>query len=261
VKQESNQNSLASHPVINNDEKILTLLRELESYSKLFFFTAHLTDRTLEYVSPSFQTILGYSPEEFIAAGPDLLYSMVDPATIPEIVRIQQGYIRRAKEIGFDPKEITLFEFPDLPLTGKNKKTTLFNSYTTVLSYSSGADLDFSIVIFLESSDPQIEHYKHLLRRIKERHNTIYQHKPMKADASPLKLVLVTTNRFDSAITYREREVLALLARGFSTKMISDELGLSAHTAETHRKKLLRKFDANNSAELIKKASKVFWLE
>jgi two-component system response regulator NreC len=55
--------------------------------------------------------------------------------------------------------------------------------------------------------------------------------------------------------------VLELLSKGFSTKEIADILGISFHTTEGYRKNLLQKFEAKNSAELIKKASKVFWLE
>lgn len=78
---------------------------------------------------------------------------------------------------------------------------------------------------------------------------------------SPLQAVSTTTTRVESTITPREREVLTLLANGLSTKQMAEKLRMSAHTAETHRKKLLQKFEAKNSAELVKKASKVFWLE
>lgn len=53
-------------------------------------------------------------------------------------------------------------------------------------------------------------------------------------------------------ITQREREVLACVANGLSTKQIADKLYLSARTIETHRLNLLKKFNAQNTAELIK---------
>lgn len=55
-------------------------------------------------------------------------------------------------------------------------------------------------------------------------------------------------------ITPREQEVLELVADGLSTKLIADKLFISARTVESHRLNLMKKFDAINTAELIKKS-------
>lgn len=55
-------------------------------------------------------------------------------------------------------------------------------------------------------------------------------------------------------ITAREKEVLELVANGFSTKQIADKLKISIRTVESHRINMLKKMKVNNSAELIKKA-------
>lgn len=52
-------------------------------------------------------------------------------------------------------------------------------------------------------------------------------------------------------LTRREREVLALVAEGYSTKEIAIELGISPKTVEFHRSNLLRKFDAKTSSQLV----------
>jgi DNA-binding CsgD family transcriptional regulator len=61
-------------------------------------------------------------------------------------------------------------------------------------------------------------------------------------------------------LTKREQEILHLIGEGFSTKQISDQLYISINTVETHRRHLLEKLQVKNSMELIKEASKVFWL-
>jgi DNA-binding NarL/FixJ family response regulator len=53
--------------------------------------------------------------------------------------------------------------------------------------------------------------------------------------------------------TSREKEILSLIAVGLTTKEIAFKLNRSHHTVETHRKNLLRKCEAKNSAELIQK--------
>lgn len=55
----------------------------------------------------------------------------------------------------------------------------------------------------------------------------------------------------ESTITPRELDVLNLITKGRCTKEIAHCLGISFHTVETHRKHLLSKFHAHNTAELI----------
>jgi DNA-binding NarL/FixJ family response regulator len=55
-------------------------------------------------------------------------------------------------------------------------------------------------------------------------------------------------------LTAREREVLALIAAGKSTKELASELGIAFKTACCHRSRILNKLDAHNTAELLRNA-------
>ncbi len=55
-------------------------------------------------------------------------------------------------------------------------------------------------------------------------------------------------------ITAREKEVLKLIALGYTDPEIGSRLFLSKFTINTHRKSLIRKFDAKNACNLILKA-------
>lgn len=57
-------------------------------------------------------------------------------------------------------------------------------------------------------------------------------------------------------ITRREKEVLQLIAAGLTNAEISERLFISIPTVNTHRKSLLEKFEAKNTAILIGKAVK-----
>ncbi len=54
-------------------------------------------------------------------------------------------------------------------------------------------------------------------------------------------------------LTPREREVAAQLTRGLTSKEIGRELGISHRTVEIYRVKLMRKYQAGSSADLIQK--------
>lgn len=49
----------------------------------------------------------------------------------------------------------------------------------------------------------------------------------------------------------REREVLDLICKGNSNNEIADELNISVYTADQHRRNLLLKTDAKNTAQLV----------
>lgn len=53
-------------------------------------------------------------------------------------------------------------------------------------------------------------------------------------------------------ITKRESEILKLIADGLTNQEIADQLFISTFTVDTHRKNLLLKFNAKNTATLVK---------
>jgi DNA-binding NarL/FixJ family response regulator len=58
-------------------------------------------------------------------------------------------------------------------------------------------------------------------------------------------------------ITRREKEVLELIADGMTNNEIAQKLFISSTTVDTHRKNLLTKFEAKNTASLIRIAAQL----
>jgi len=59
-------------------------------------------------------------------------------------------------------------------------------------------------------------------------------------------------NNSHPMITKRESEILKLIADGLTNQEIADQLFISIFTVDSHRKNLLLKFNAKNTATLIK---------
>jgi len=59
------------------------------------------------------------------------------------------------------------------------------------------------------------------------------------------------------AFTPREREVLALLARGLSNRDIADALEISAHTAKFHVNSILQKLGVERRTEAVVRAARL----
>lgn len=60
-----------------------------------------------------------------------------------------------------------------------------------------------------------------------------------------------TDARLLGGLTDREREVLELVARGFSNQEIADRLVISVHTAKTHVGRVMVKLGAHDRAQLV----------
>ncbi|MFQ6371616.1 response regulator transcription factor [Shewanella sp. YIC-542] len=52
-------------------------------------------------------------------------------------------------------------------------------------------------------------------------------------------------------LTLREREILALIAKGYKNQQIAEELCIAVRTVETHRANLMRRMQAESLAELM----------
>ena len=62
------------------------------------------------------------------------------------------------------------------------------------------------------------------------------------------------------SISPREKQVLRLISDGYSSKQIADMLYISNHTAISHRKNLIEKFQVKNTAHLVKRAHELMQL-
>lgn len=67
-----------------------------------------------------------------------------------------------------------------------------------------------------------------------------------------MKSMLPSSSTTEVILTPREKDILKLLAEGYSTKEISSQLFVSINTIETHRKNMLLKTGLRNVAHLIK---------
>lgn len=62
------------------------------------------------------------------------------------------------------------------------------------------------------------------------------------------------TSTENFGLSDREKEVLTLLVKGRSYKMIADELGISYHTVDSHMRKIYEKLHVRSNAEAVSKA-------
>ena len=64
----------------------------------------------------------------------------------------------------------------------------------------------------------------------------------------------VVSDAEDYRLSDREKEVLTLLVKGHSYKMIAEDLGISYHTVDSHMRKIYEKLHVRSNAEAVSKA-------
>ena len=72
----------------------------------------------------------------------------------------------------------------------------------------------------------------------------------------PEKEAKITNAGYDT-LTFREQEVIDLLAQGISVKDIAEKLFISPKTVENHRASIMRKLDLHSTFELVRYAAKL----
>lgn len=74
---------------------------------------------------------------------------------------------------------------------------------------------------------------------------------PEKIDLGEIRNDSLLEDNGPKVLSPKEIEVVRMLAKGLSSKLIANELGISSRTVEAHRLNILRKLGASNSAEAV----------
>ena len=77
------------------------------------------------------------------------------------------------------------------------------------------------------------------------------------APKQPINPIAASQHLVDSHLTPRQREVLRLIAEGFTTKEIAQQLNLSVKTVDAHRTQLMRELDIHEIAGLVRYAIRI----
>jgi DNA-binding NarL/FixJ family response regulator len=68
--------------------------------------------------------------------------------------------------------------------------------------------------------------------------------------------IMAESKEQKNLLTKREKDVLRLIVKGLSVKEIAKSLIISVKTAETHKSRIMKKFNVTKSTELVQKALK-----
>jgi two-component system response regulator NreC len=235
------------------------------SLSCIYLISCLSNDRIL-YMEDTCREVTGYTPEKFVKKGMDFWFPLIHPDDMPAFTdKIIEAH-RKIAEPGFKKEEglSLVFEYrvrdpQDKWIRIRDTKYLLFPGNEVAIDMilckfeliKQNAETS-EVEGLLHSEKSCSKMLEFALVHHKDRHK-----QPIDDPIDPMRKLHPNT---PAMLTRREREILRLIGNGLSTKMIADQCAISINTVETHRRHLKEKLNVRNSMELIKEASKVFWL-
>ncbi len=201
------------------------------------------------------------------ANGYEFFMSITAKESIPYIMMRQAQYIKQINSPLFDFLKPNPVEF-DASIVHHGGEIVPVSQMSVMLDYEPGENIKTFFAVWFEvenlSKTAVYKKKSMLWEMLKDFHRLIFFPGPVTKENAMRMDSLVTLKPPQTNIpklSPRERELLILLGKGQSLKEAASTMKIGYTTAETYRKNLFKKFVAKSIADLIKKASKVFWLE
>lgn len=217
---------------MNHRQDEICLLYDLINYRNIF-------------CSDTIESILGWTSQEYLTGGWAFSLSITHADDAGKMqAHFQEEINRRNKGSSkFDLVPIKL----EYRKRHKNGSYKWMDSESWILNRNHDGDIS-NILVFLKD----ISHEK---IKSKSKHNSdilsLVQNGIENIILDPGNDSIKKITESQIHLSTREKEILSLVKKGFSTKEISEKLSLKINTINTYRKNLMNKLNAKNSAELV----------
>lgn len=209
-------------------------------HSDEIIVVSDLKNKKNTFCSHAVEKILGWKSSDFISGGWAFVASLTHPDDTVEMTKkfLCELALRSTKDRQYDHQPI-VFEY---------RKKHYNGSWRWVKS---------QVFIFEKDNEHNIIQTVTFIRDITQErlnhHTKANGHHLMNI---PDGLAMLWSNDSkivnDILLSSREKQILQFIRNGFSTKRISDTLGLSVSTINTYRKKMMQKLNAKNSADMVR---------
>jgi len=241
--------------------------RIFDIIDSIILFVLDVRNIEILFVSDSVKGVVGYSSGEFIKGGIKLFNKLVVP---DDHLKVKEFFINNSSNL-VKRNDHNLLDF-----RVKHKDGHLIWMEFKFFKYVESDDKRRFLIGVLKDISKGKQREQFLWKKLEENVTSlnklkkirrIYSHffrrngnTKQNSTLNNSDKLLIKVNGNNQFVTKREREVLQLIANGYSTKQIASKLNISYHTVVSHRKNIISKFQVQNTAELINKALNSFWL-
>lgn len=234
VKEIWNQNT--DNPIDSYEKNLkiskLKSIMDIISIGNYLTYIVNLHTGEIEYISPSVEELLGFSPEEFSL---DLYINLIHPEDLPHLIGIQ----KKVSEFTFNTaiEDRMLYKYCyDYRVKNKDGEYQQFyiQHFYPELSPNNNPQRAFSLLTDIThiktGGTPQLNIFKlgeGLVKILKENQYTSIK------------------------LTTKETEIFEFLVKGYTSQDIANALEISKHTVDTHRRNILKRNNCSNTSELL----------
>lgn len=209
-----------------------------------FYLIFNMYSGDTELVSESVTEILGYDPEEMSVA---FMLDKLHPADKAYFLNFEYKVVEFFKSLPFDKIEYYKVQY-DFRIKAKN------GNYIRLLHQAVQIDYDkdnFYRTLCLETD----------ISHVKPEGTPCFSIIGLEGEPSyyNIKDTEIFKKSYD-LFTRREREILKLIIEGKSSRSIADELYISLHTVNAHRKSILNKAGTKTPLDLVRKVINEGWV-
>ena len=220
-------------------KKIIELDKYLP-YSSTFFCVTNTQTLSFEYISKNYNSCLGLKPEELLEKGMRYFWSRIHPEDL-------ENWLKALNQ---------LMEFTLGNIKIKDRQNA---NYTWNYRFKNADGIYVNIVqnttpLAFDSQEKPIiglAHYTVLDPGIKLEISASAKLLNDKQEYETIYFNTYSQKLLNGGISNRERDVIRLLIKNYSSKEISAKLNISPHTVDTHRRNILKKLNISSTGELI----------
>ena len=209
-----------------------------------YYFVFNIYSGEIEFMSAGITKVLGYTPEEVTVA---FLMDKIHPEDRPYFLNYEHKIATFFKGLPFEKIKNYKAQY-DYRLKNKD------NKYVRILHQA--VQVEYDETNFYRTFDLQTD-ITHL------KPDGLPTFSIIGLDGEPSYYNITDQGAFTQSydqFTKREREILKYIVEGKSSKAIADDLYLSLHTVNTHRKNILNKANCKTPVDLVSKALSEGWI-
>lgn len=197
------------------------------------------------YLSPNFADLLGWDPEKIASPDNEYINQRMHPDDLAHLNQVSWQFFELILRV--DPLWREQMKFikliMDYRTTGKDGKYVRVIEQHKLLELDQSGNPWLSLSILDISPDQDLNSMCRY-RLVNTLTGELYHFPSSK---------LITEHK----LSFREQEILQLLAKGLISKQIADQLFISVNTVNTHRQRIIEKLEVSNTAEAVQYAGRM----
>jgi len=223
----------------------ISFLESLSIVQNSFVSIFDLAKMEHAYLSANFADLLGWDPEKVLSPENEYIDQRMHPDDLAHLNRVSWQFFEIILRV--DPVWREQMKFikliMDYRTLGKD------GNYVRVIEQHKLLELDKYGNAWLSMSVLDLSPDQDL--------NSLCRYRLVNTQSGELYHFPSVESLAEQKLSFREKEILQLLAKGLISKQIADKLFISVNTVNTHRQRIIEKLNVSNTVEAVQHAGRL----